>query len=34
MLVEYAANKSGLGGIMGDLKPKATKQTQSNKRIS
>ena len=26
MLVEYAANKSGLGGIMGDLKPKeATK---------
>jgi len=29
MLVEYAANKSGLGGIMGDLKPKeAQKKTQ------
>ena len=26
MLVEYAANKSGLGGIMGDLKPKEPKQ--------
>ena len=30
MLVEYAANKSGLGGIMGDLKPKEPKkQTQT-----
>ena len=26
MLVEYAANKSGLGGLMGDLKPKEPKQ--------
>ena len=26
MLVEYAANKSGLGGIMGDLKPKEPKK--------
>ena len=26
MLVEYAANKSGLGGIMGDLKPKEAKK--------
>ena len=26
MLVEYAANKSGLGGIMGELKPKETKK--------
>ena len=26
MLVEYAANKSGLGGMMGDLKPKEPKQ--------
>jgi len=30
MLVEYAANKSGLGGMMGDLKPKkATKQPET-----
>ena len=28
MLVEYAANKSGLGGIMGDLKPKEPQQKQ------
>jgi hypothetical protein len=26
MLVEYAANKSGLGGIMGEIKPKEPKQ--------
>ena len=26
MLVEYAANKSGLGGLVGDLKPKEPKQ--------
>ena len=33
MLVEYAANKSGLGGIVGDLKPKEAtkKQKQSGK---
>jgi len=28
MLVEYAANKSGLGGIMGDLKPKEPQNKQ------
>ena len=28
MLVEYAANKSGLGGIMGDLKPKKPQKKQ------
>jgi len=28
MLVEYAANKSGLGGIMGDLKPKEPQKKQ------
>ena len=28
MLVEYAANKSGLGGIMGDLKHKEPQQKQ------
>ena len=34
MLVEYAANKSGLGGMMGDLKPKkATKQPQTNDKL-
>jgi len=34
MLVEYAANKSGLGGIMGDLKPKeATKQPKSSGKL-
>ena len=26
MLVEYAANKSGLGGIMGQIKPEKPKQ--------
>ena len=31
MLVEYAANKSGLGGIMGDLKPKEPKQKPQQK---
>ena len=31
MLVEYAANKSGLGGIMGDLKPKEPKQKTQQK---
>ena len=34
MLVEYAANKSGLGGIMGDLKPKeAQKKTQTKDNL-
>ena len=34
MLVEYAANKSGLGGIMGDLKPKEPKkQTQTKPKF-
>jgi len=34
MLVEYAANKSGLGGIMGDLKPKEpTKKTQTKDKF-
>ena len=34
MLVEYAANKSGLGGIMGDLKPKeATKPAQTKDKL-
>ena len=34
MLVEYAANKSGLGGIMGDLKPKEPKQeTKSSGKL-
>ena len=28
MLVEYAANKSGLGGIMGNLKPKEPQNKQ------
>jgi|TARA_R110000822_G_scaffold152059_2_gene291208 hypothetical protein len=28
MLVEYAANKSGLGGIMGQIKPKEPQQKQ------
>tara|TARA_R100001086_G_C11842705_1_gene259470 strand:- start:2687 stop:3112 length:426 start_codon:yes stop_codon:yes gene_type:complete len=31
MLVEYAANKSGLGGIMGDLKPKEPNQKPQQK---
>ena len=31
MLVEYAANKSGLGGIMGDLKPKEPRQKTQQK---
>ena len=31
MLVEYAANKSGLGGIMGELKPKEPKQKTQQK---
>ena len=31
MLVEYAANKSGLGGIMGDLKTKEPKQKPQQK---
>ena len=34
MLVEYAANKSGLGGIMGELKPKeAKKKTQVTDKL-
>ena len=34
MLVEYAANKSGLGGMMGDLKPKkATKQPKTKDKL-
>jgi len=34
MLVEYAANKSGLGGMMGDLKPKkATKQPKAKDKL-
>ena len=34
MLVEYAANKSGLGGMMGDLKPKkATKQPEIKDKL-
>ena len=34
MLVEYAANKSGLGGMMGDLKPKkATKQPETKDKL-
>ena len=34
MLVEYAANKSGLGGIMGELKPKeATKQPKQKDNL-
>ena len=34
MLVEYAANKSGLGGIVGDLKPKkATKQPETKDKL-
>ena len=34
MLVEYAANKSGLGGIIGDLKPKEPKkQTQTKDKF-
>ena len=34
MLVEYAANKSGLGGIMGDLNPKeATKQPKPSGKL-
>jgi hypothetical protein len=34
MLVEYAANKSGLGGIVGDLKPqKATKQPKQKDNL-
>jgi len=34
MLVEYAANKSGLGGIMGNIKPKeATKQPKTNGKL-
>jgi hypothetical protein len=34
MLVEYAANKSGLGGIMGDLKPKEPRQkTQQTENL-
>ena len=34
MLVEYAANKSGLGGIVGDLKPKeATKKPKQSGKL-
>ena len=34
MLVEYAANKSGLGGMMGDLKPKkATKEPKTTGKL-
>ena len=34
MLVEYAANKSGLGGMMGDLKPKKdTKQPKTTGKL-
>jgi hypothetical protein len=34
MLVEYAANKSGLGNIMGDFKPKeATKQPKTSSKL-
>ena len=34
MLVEYAANKSGLGGIMGDIKPKEPqKKTQLKDKL-
>ena len=31
MLVEYAANKSGLGGIMGEIKPKEPRQKTQQK---
>ena len=34
MLVEYAANKSGLGGIMGEINPKkATKQPETKGKL-